>query len=150
LQALCQGVKREYPEVTLYVDLADLRGYQYHTGMMFAAYVPGYGQALAKGGRYDDTGRAFGRARPATGFSMDLKLLATLVEQAPHNDGIWVPTMAASDSEVQQLNALIARLRNAGERVVQALPDQHTGPTEHRCNRQLVRMGDDWQVSPLT
>lgn len=150
LQSLCRDVKRDYPDVTLYIDLADLRGYQYHTGMMFAAYVPGYGQALAKGGRYDDTGRAFGRARPATGFSMDLKLLATLVEQAPQADGIWAPTMATSETEAQQLNAAIAHLRNAGERVVQALPDQQTGPAEHRCNRQLVRLGDDWQVSPLT
>lgn len=150
LTALCSGVKRAYPDVTLYIDLADLRGYQYHTGMMFAAYVPGYGQALAKGGRYDDTGRAFGRARPATGFSMDLKLLATLIEQMPPADGIWAPAIAASGIEAQQLGDVIAHLRNTGERVVQALPGQRTGPSEHRCNRQLVRMGDDWQVSPLT
>lgn len=144
LQALCRGVAGEHPDVTLYVDLADLRGYQYHTGMMFAAYVPGYGQALAKGGRYDDTGRAFGRARPATGFSMDLKLLASLAERLPSADGIWAPA-----SDARGLDEVIARLRAAGERVVQALPGQRTGPAEHRCSRQLVRMGDDWQVSPL-
>lgn len=143
LQALCRGVAEEYPEVTLYVDLADLRGYQYHTGMMFAAYVPGYGQALAKGGRYDDTGRAFGRARPATGFSMDLKLLASLDEQLPADDGIWAPA-----SDAAALGEVISRLRDAGERVVQALPGQATGPADHRCSRQLVRMGEDWQVSP--
>ncbi len=60
LRALYRGVVAEHPEVELYFDLAELRGYQYHTGMMFSAYVPGYGQALAKGGRYDDTGRASG------------------------------------------------------------------------------------------
>ncbi len=147
LQALCEGVADGIGDVTLYVDLADLRGYQYHTGMMFAAYVPGYGQALVKGGRYDDTGRAFGRARPATGFSMDLKLLATLSEQQPPCDGIWAP--AGEAAETSELNAIIARLREAGERVVKALPGQHTGPVEHRCNRRLVRLGDDWQVSPL-
>lgn len=147
LQALCQGLSSEHAQVTLYVDLADLRGYQYHTGMMFAAYVPGYGQALAKGGRYDDTGKAFGRARPATGFSMDLKLLASLVEQLPACDGIWAPADAAPSNA--GLGEVIARLRGSGERVVQALPGQHTGPAEHRCNRRLVSMGDDWQVSPL-
>ncbi|MDR5904229.1 ATP phosphoribosyltransferase regulatory subunit [Franzmannia qiaohouensis] len=144
LLALNAGVRAEYPEVELYFDLAELRGYQYHTGMMFAAYVPGYGQALAKGGRYDDTGRAFGRARPATGFSMDLKLLASLALQPPACDGIWV---AADDAEQQA--ATIAALRDAGERVVVALPGQRTGPEVHRCNRQLTRSGDDWQVSPL-
>ncbi|PAU76575.1 ATP phosphoribosyltransferase regulatory subunit [Halomonas salipaludis] len=144
LLALSAGVRAEYPEVELYFDLAELRGYQYHTGMMFAAYVPGYGQALAKGGRYDDTGRAFGRARPATGFSMDLKLLASLALQPPACDGIWV----AADAAEQQA-ATIAALRDAGERVVVALPGQRTGPEAHRCNRQLTRSGDDWLVSPL-
>ncbi|WP_163647513.1 ATP phosphoribosyltransferase regulatory subunit [Modicisalibacter sp. 'Wilcox'] len=150
LEALCRGVADAHPDVTLYLDLADLRGYQYHTGMMFAAYVPGYGQALAKGGRYDDTGQAFGRARPATGFSMDLKLLATLVTDEPAVDGIWAPAVAIDDAVARsRLDAVVARLRADGERVVRALPGQATGPAEHRCNRQLVRMGDDWQVSPL-
>ncbi|WP_129141096.1 ATP phosphoribosyltransferase regulatory subunit [Modicisalibacter coralii] len=150
LEALCRGVAGGHDDVTLYLDLADLRGYQYHTGMMFAAYVPGYGQALAKGGRYDDTGRAFGRARPATGFSMDLKLLATLVQQQPTCDGIWAPALEVGETQAAaRLNEVAGRLRAAGERVVQALPGQQTGPAEHRCNRRLVRMGDDWQVSPL-
>ncbi|MBD3897703.1 ATP phosphoribosyltransferase regulatory subunit [Halomonas sp. ML-15] len=144
LLALSAGVRAEYPEVELYFDLAELRGYQYHTGMMFAAYVPGYGQALAKGGRYDDTGRAFGRARPATGFSMDLKLLASLALSAPACDGIWVAAEVA-----EQQAARVAALRDAGERVVVALPGQRTGPEAHRCDRQLTGSGDDWQVSPL-
>jgi ATP phosphoribosyltransferase regulatory subunit len=146
LRSLQRGVAAEHPEVSLYFDLAELRGYQYHTGMMFAAYVPGYGQALAKGGRYDDTGRAFGRARPATGCSMDLKLLATLVPdvQAPRQ-GIWAPAEEGMD-----LRQAIQALRGQGERVVQALPNQRTGPEEHRCDRRLERQGDQWQVSLLT
>lgn len=144
LLALGAGVSAEYPDVALYFDLAELRGYQYHTGMTFAAYVPGYGQALVKGGRYDDTGRAFGRARPATGFSMDLKLLASLAVQAPAQDGIWVPAELAESQA-----ATIAALRAAGQRVVVALPGQSTGPGAHRCDRQLARVGDDWQVVPL-
>lgn len=144
LLALGSGVRAEYPGVELYFDLAELRGYQYHTGMTFAAYVPGYGQALVKGGRYDDTGRAFGRARPATGFSMDLKLLASLAIQPPAQDGIWVPAELAESQA-----SAVAVLREAGERVVVALPEQSTGPEAHRCNRQLVCVGDDWQVTPL-
>ncbi|MFC3283158.1 ATP phosphoribosyltransferase regulatory subunit [Litchfieldella rifensis] len=144
LEALSAGVRAAYPEVELYYDLAELRGYQYHTGMMFAAYVPGYGQALAKGGRYDDTGRAFGRARPATGFSMDLKQLASLSVQEPPCDGIWAP----SDATPELVEA-VASLRHAGERVVQALPGQRTGPEQHRCNRRLVHQGGQWRVVAL-
>ncbi|PRY72778.1 ATP phosphoribosyltransferase regulatory subunit [Halomonas ventosae] len=139
LRALVDGVLAEYPEVEPYFDLAELRGYQYHTGMMFAAYVPRYGQALAKGGRYDDTGRAFGRARPATGFSMDLKLLATLAPAEPEPDGIWAP------AEGEGLAEALQALRQRGERVVQALPGQRTGPAEHRCDRRLERIDGRWE-----
>ncbi|MBS9404333.1 ATP phosphoribosyltransferase regulatory subunit [Halomonas sp. TRM85114] len=144
LRALQRGVLAEHAEVALYVDLAELRGYQYHTGMMFAAYAPGYGQALAKGGRYDDTGRAFGRARPATGFSMDLKLLATLVSAAPARDGIWAP------AEGGGLREAVSALRERGERVVQALPGQRTGPEAHRCDRILEHRNGHWDVVSLT
>ncbi|PMR73849.1 ATP phosphoribosyltransferase regulatory subunit [Billgrantia endophytica] len=143
LRALYRGVLEAHPEVEPYVDLAELRGYQYHTGMMFAAFVPGYGQALAKGGRYDDTGRAFGRARPATGFSMDLKLLATLVQSEPACDGIWAPADGAGVGEA------IAALREQGMRVVQALPGQATAPEAHRCSRRLVLTDGHWQAVTL-
>ena len=139
LRALVDGVLAEYPGIAPYFDLAELRGYQYHTGMMFAAYVPRYGQALAKGGRYDDTGRAFGRARPATGFSMDLKLLATLAPAEPAADGIWAP------ADGEGLTEALQALRQQGERVVQALPGQRTGPAEHRCDRQLERIDGRWE-----
>ncbi|MBW5801641.1 ATP phosphoribosyltransferase regulatory subunit [Halomonas elongata] len=143
LRALHRGVKAEHPEVEFYFDLAELRGYQYHTGMMFSAYVPGYGQALAKGGRYDDTGRAFGRARPATGFSLELKLLATLTPREPRGDGIWAP------AEGEGLAEAVKALRQRGERVVQALPGQRTGPEQHDCQRHLVPADDGWRVEAL-
>ena len=137
-------LRAELARAEVYLDLAELRGYLYHTGMVFAAYVPGYGQALAKGGRYDDTGRAFGRARPATGFSMDLKLLASLEESGPRCDGIWAPA-----DERAGLEDAIARLRASGERVIQALPGQRVGPREQRCDRQLVESNGEWRVEPL-
>ncbi|MGO2131541.1 MAG: ATP phosphoribosyltransferase regulatory subunit [Halomonas sp.] len=143
LQALHRGVKAEFPEVALFFDMAELRGFKYHTGMMFAAYVPGYGQALVKGGRYDDTGRAFGRARPATGFSMDLKHLAGLSSETPVSDAIWAP--ASGDG----LADAVSRLRGQGERVVQALPGQRTGPAEHGCRRQLEMADSGWKIAAL-
>ncbi|MDR5873878.1 ATP phosphoribosyltransferase regulatory subunit [Halomonas sp. CUBES01] len=144
LDALYQGVLAQF-DVSLYFDLAELRGYQYHTGMMFAAYVPGYGHALAKGGRYDDTGRAFGRARPATGFSMDLKQLASLDVAAPAKGAIWAPAEQAAS-----LDAAIVALRAQGERVIQALPGQRTGPAEHDCDRRLEFIDGRWQPTALT
>ncbi|MDN3520255.1 ATP phosphoribosyltransferase regulatory subunit [Halomonas ramblicola] len=144
LRALHRGVLAAHPEVEPYFDLGELRGYAYHTGMMFAAYVPGYGQALAKGGRYDDTGRAFGRARPATGFSMDLKQLATLSPAEPPCEGIWAPA-----EDEPGLHEAVLALRARGERVVQSLPGQRTGPAEHRCDRRLVYRDGHWQAVAL-
>ena len=144
LEALYKGVLARF-DVSLYFDLAELRGYQYHTGMMFAAYVPGYGHALAKGGRYDDTGRAFGRARPATGFSMDLKQLASLALASPSRGAIWAPAQ-----EEESLNAAISALREQGERVIQALPGQRTGPAEHSCDRRLEFIDGRWHTTTLT
>ncbi|MGO2056079.1 MAG: ATP phosphoribosyltransferase regulatory subunit [Halomonadaceae bacterium] len=144
LDALYQGVLARF-DVALYFDLAELRGYQYHTGMMFAAYVPGYGHALAKGGRYDDTGRAFGRARPATGFSMDLKQLASLAPASPSRGAIWSPA-----KQDESLNAAVVALREQGERVIQALPGQRTGPAEHDCDRCLELIDGRWQPTALT
>ncbi|MEC7296503.1 MAG: ATP phosphoribosyltransferase regulatory subunit, partial [Pseudomonadota bacterium] len=144
LEALYKGVLARF-DVSLYFDLAELRGYQYHTGMMFAAYVPGYGHALAKGGRYDDTGRAFGRARPATGFSMDLKQLASLALASSSRGAIWAPAQ-----KEESLNAAIVALREQGERVIQALPGQRTGPAEHSCDRRLEFIDGRWQTTTLT
>src|SRR5690606_28774820 len=79
LEAMASSLLAVRPDLQLYFDLAELRGYHYHTGIVFAAYAPGHGQALANGGRYNDVGRVFGRARPATGFATDLKALMSLL-----------------------------------------------------------------------
>lgn len=128
---------------TLYFDLAELRGYQYQTGVVFAAYVPGYGQEIARGGRYDDIGKVFGRARPATGFSADMKILLALGKQASAAmRGIYAPQ--ADDAT---LRAAIARLRAAGERVVSALPGQSGDARAMGCDRVLTRRGNEWEVT---
>ena len=103
----------EYSTAPLFFDFTDLRGYHYHTGLVFSAYVPGYGDAVAQGGRYDETGAVFGRARPATGFSADLKVLAL------HGDFDSAPVSVVQAPAVQEkaLLDLIAQLREQGKRV---------------------------------
>lgn len=80
LERTAQHLSREFPSVPIHVDLAELRGLRYHTGLVFAAFVPGFGRELARGGRYDGVGREFGRALPATGFSADMNELLRLGE----------------------------------------------------------------------
>lgn len=144
LADLARHVETEYPQVSLYFDLAELRGYEYHTGVVFAAYVPGYGQALVKGGRYDYTGRAFGRSRPATGCSLELKMLASLDIEPPRNDAIWAP--AVDDA---RLARKVMSLRGQGEIVITELKGQSTGPHDHHCNRQLINDEGTWRVVAL-
>lgn len=130
------------PATELFFDLAELRGYHYHTGVMFSAYLPGHGQAIAWGGRYDDIGKVFGRARPATGFSSDLNILMQLggLDILP-SEAIYAP---ADDND--ELEATIAELRAAGERVVRALPGQVGGAAEMNCSRVLLPRGERWEV----
>jgi len=126
------------------VDLADLRGYHYHSGVVFAAYAPGVANAIALGGRYDEVGKAFGRARPATGFSMDLRDLA---RAAPEQDGALA--IRAPHSRDPGLAAAIRRLREAGEIVVVALPGHAAEPPAPECDRQLAKRAGKWVVRKL-
>jgi ATP phosphoribosyltransferase regulatory subunit len=147
LLAIADALSLRYPELPLYFDLGELRGYRYHTGVVFAAFVPGVGQSIAQGGRYDDIGADFGRARPATGFSTDLKTLVSL-GQMPLGElpaGIWAP-----DHHDLYLWRTVQRLRGEGERVVQALPGQAlVDAHEVGCDRQLLLCDGRWQVAPL-
>ncbi len=81
IEQMIERVGRKYPKLPLHIDLAELRGYRYKTGMVFAAFVPGQGREVARGGRYDAAGKVFGRARPATGFSADMAMLLRLSGQ---------------------------------------------------------------------
>jgi ATP phosphoribosyltransferase regulatory subunit len=121
------------------VDLADLRGYHYHSGVMFAAYVPGLPNAVARGGRYDHVGEAFGRSRPATGFSLDLRELARLMPSAERKRAIRAPW-----GTEPLLRARIAELRRAGEIVIQALPGHENDQDEFDCDRVIVLENENW------
>ncbi len=141
LAAVAALVQARMPEVALYFDLAELRGYHYHTGLVFAALVPGWGQAVANGGRYDHVGEVFGRARPATGFSTDLKSLIALAVDGGDGDGRGAVLAPASDDV--ELWRVVQTLRADGERVISALPGQ---PAPAGCDRELVRGTDGWRV----
>lgn len=131
-------------DLPLSYDLADLRGYHYHSGLAFAAYCPGSPGAVALGGRYDEFGRAYGRGRSATGFSMDLR---ELVRLSP--DGAPRGAIAAPWPEDDTLHAEAERLRAQGERVVLALPGHEGTWREAGCDRRLVRRGDNWIIESL-
>lgn len=125
----------------LSIDLSDLRGYQYHSGVMFAAYVEKLPQPIARGGRYDHVGQAFGRSRPATGFSLDLLTLANLSQLNVRKMVIAAPWM-----DDAALNQAIAQLRNRGEVVIQVLPGEVVESAEYECDRELVKQGNTWEV----
>lgn len=129
---------------TLLIDLAELRGYHYHSGVVFAAYAAGSANAVALGGRYDEVGKAFGRARPATGFSMDLRALASLARPDAVRGAILAPW-----SEDQALAAEIDRLRATGEVVIVELPGHAAARAELGCDRVLEQRDGRWQVQPL-
>ena len=136
---------KDYPEVSFGFDFCELRGYNYHTGLVFAAYVPGHGDAVGKGGRYDAIGSDFGRARPATGFTLDIRSLVSLGERVVCRSGaIWAP----ADPD-PALEGVINGLRLT-ETVIRALPeDEGCNPATRGCDRQLVKKDGQWVVVSL-
>jgi ATP phosphoribosyltransferase regulatory subunit len=125
----------------LSIDLADLRGYQYHSGVMFAAYVDQLPQPIARGGRYDHVGQAFGRPRPATGFSLDLLTLANLSPLNQRKLAILAPWI-----DDAQLSEVITSLRSQGEVVIQIPAGTTVEAAEYQCDRELVKQGSSWEV----
>lgn len=147
IAAALEGLRHLFeaaPELPFSIDLSDLRGYHYHNGVVFAAYCPGYPAAIALGGRYDGAGKTFGRARPATGFSMDLREVARLVP-ARRQMGAILASCAGHD---KLLTTHIAALRGQGEVVVELLPGETAceGPA---CDRKLVQVGGQWIIEAI-
>lgn len=124
-------------------DLADLRGYHYHTGMVFAAYTSGCSNAIALGGRYDEIGKAFGRARPATGFSMDLRELSRLMKPQSYPKAISAPYQKKNT----ELENKIEQLRKSGQIVVVELPGQKGKSLD--CDRELILHDGQWIVKEI-
>jgi len=143
LCAIAEAMKSRVGEVAVFFDLAELRAYNYQSGMVFAMFVPGRGQEIARGGRYDNIGQIFGRARPATGFSTDLR---TLMDLSPRDFGAPRGAILAPANDDPALLAAVRKLRASGERVVFALPGQCGGPAEMGCDRVIVRENEAWRA----
>lgn len=143
LDEVAKVIGQRYPEAELYFDLGEVRGYHYLTGMVFAAFAPGYGNPIASGGRYDHIGEVFGRARPATGFAVDITALSKL--------GLLGRSAQSAIAVVENQDPMqwqaVQQLRAKGERVVSLT---EAGLLEELgCDRQLVKQGDKYQVISL-
>jgi len=144
LQVIVAGVRATHPHVRFNVDLSELRGYRYHTGVLFAAYTAN-GIELARGGRYDAVGAAFGHPRPATGFSGDLIQLAQLQQQQVTDaTGVFVSAEHVDNAWLE-----IARLRDSGERVVTGLSGCESKADDWFCNRTLEYRNNEWVLVPF-
>ncbi len=138
LEAALELVRLSYPDVDVYIDLTELRGFRYHTGLVFAVYLEGRGSAIAKGGRYDNIGAVFGRDRPATGFAIDLKALVDDAERQKTDD---LPIIAPQSGD-PALREAIAKLRLAGRVVVIDVPP---GVALAEADRLVERRGQ-WVI----
>lgn len=144
LTAIADEIEKFLPGVNLYFDLAELGGYHYHTGVVFAAYSEGFGQAIAIGGRYDGAKGDTGHQRPATGFSADVKQLAPLssLPQTPIQKLVAVPW----DDE-SELQARIIELRDTGTRIINRLPGQLK--LDEAVTHVLEKEHGQWLVKPI-
>jgi len=142
LETLADDLRKTGAEI--HFDLAELRGYHYHSGVVFAAYVRNCPRAVAQGGRYDGAGKVFGRARSATGFSMDLRTIAPLLPTTETRRGILAP-----HGEDVALLGKIDALRAAGEVVVVDLPGHEAHRGELNCDRRLVNRAGTWEVEAI-
>ncbi|MDX2502862.1 MAG: ATP phosphoribosyltransferase regulatory subunit [Gammaproteobacteria bacterium] len=148
LEAIALGLLTRIPDLNLYFDLAELRGYNYHTGVVFAAYLPGHGQEIAKGGRYDGIGETFGRSRAATGFSTDLAYLVSIStnsEQDNIDQVIFAPAVVDPEHK-QELITRVAGLRQQGKRVICELPESNSSAIALGCTHVLSNETGEWQV----
>jgi ATP phosphoribosyltransferase regulatory subunit len=147
LSAIADVLAIRFPSLPISFDLAELRGYHYHTGIVFAAFIPTIGREIARGGRYDNIGSVFGRARPATGFSADLKLLAALSKKTcikPARQLIFAPFV-----DDATLTEKIRALRADNQAVVQQLPNQVGTAQDLGCTAVLEFVNQQWVVRPL-
>ena len=144
LQSLAQRVEQAHPEVKVGFDLADIGGNGYYSGARFAVFVVGSPDAVARGGRYDEVGAAFGRNRAAVGFSLDLKGLAAIAPAKPLHAAVRAPWAEDAD-----LRAAVRGLRERGATVVRVLPGHEHEAQEFACDRELVQANGKWIVRAL-
>ncbi|HIL40902.1 MAG TPA: ATP phosphoribosyltransferase regulatory subunit [Methylococcales bacterium] len=147
LEQVSVQLEQVFPHLAMSYDLAELRGYNYHTGIVFAAFVPGYGREIARGGRYDNIGIEFGRERAATGFSADLKVLARLSKNQ-HETAVSQEKIFAPCDQDEQLGTLIRDLRAQGRTVIQQLTGQVGTAQDYGCTAVIIKDNQSWAIRP--
>ena len=145
IERLISLIRNRVAATDVHLDFAELRGYRYHTGIIFAAYTPDMGRAIAWGGRYDNIGKTFGRGRSATGFSTDLKVLASLRRA----ETVRLPTIFAPARSEPELLTAVKEYRSAGYTVIQGLPGQAGDAAELGCDQQLTNASGAWQLEDV-
>ncbi|VAW98775.1 ATP phosphoribosyltransferase regulatory subunit [hydrothermal vent metagenome] len=145
-EKIVNSIQKLLPDINLHCDLAELRGYHYHTGVVFSTLVAGQGDAIAWGGRYDNIAAAFDNPRPATGFSTDLKKLMSIQNKKVNTKN---NIMAPYDISDKSLQKEIKSLRLVGECVITQLPNQKTTAIDMGCDRVLEKQKDAWIVSKV-
>jgi len=138
LQSLSEQIAARFPEVQLSFDLSELRGLHYHTGLVFSVFLPDSGRVIAKGGRYDNIGAVFGRARPATGFDVELLTIADRLQSPPLNRRVRVVSEPAADQS--ELWQVCDALRRDGFEVVEGKS------IENADDQVLVWLDGAWQL----
>lgn len=151
MQDVVNLTQSSFPNIQLHIDLAEMRGYSYHTGIMYTLYLPGRGRSIASGGRYNGIGEAFGNPRPAIGFSTDLRTLVNLsLETVTLVNTLGVNGILAPNNTDQGLTSVINDLRAQGEQVIRQLDEKTEFTLEQLqaqgCNRIIEKKGDDWVV----
>ena len=147
LRTIANKLSIIFPSLPVSFDLSELRGYHYHTGIVFATFIPQVGREIARGGRYDNIGDFFGRARAATGFSADLKLLASLSINTEEGIEQLIYAPYVEDSSLMEI---VRDLRAKGVSVIQQLPGHCNEMEELACTDVLEKENQNWVVKPLS
>jgi len=145
LSDLGKRLQTTFPDCKLHIDLTELSGYSYHTGIVYAAYSSETGKEVARGGRYDGAGKLFGRSRPATGFSTYLRLLNRSAKITPKIQN----KIIAPGNDDAQLEQLIAELRQQGQCVVRQLSGHDASPQQTNDSRQIIQENGQWIVKEV-
>ncbi len=145
LQAIADELAVIHPTLPISFDLSELRGYHYHTGVVFSTFIPELGREIARGGRYNNIGEFFGRARAATGFSADLRLLSSLVAK----EKLGKQVVYAPRIHDDLLLVAIRDLRAKGCVVVQQLTENSNEIKDLNCTAILEKENQKWVVKPL-
>ena len=144
LEELSEQLTGNIGETSIHYDLAEASGYHYQQGIVFSAFHANDGSELARGGRYDNIGESFGRARPAIGFSADLR---KLIDSSAYNEStslIYAP--ADNDPALKQA---INELRANGEIVIKAITGDLNEAKSMACSRVLKNKNNKWVIQDL-